>query len=101
MARYEVSIQTRLAFHTRPEFGLDDLPRPETVAIDFEGRRFVWHAIERDEDGSEYWPTVTTVVEEGYDSTEVARIFQWLFSALAFRNNASIGSFAAGVVSNR
>src|SRR4051794_6375187 len=100
MARYEVSIQTRLAFHTRPEFGLDDLPRPETVAIDFEGRRFVWHAIERDEDGREYWPTVTTVVEEGYDSTEVARVFQWLFSALAFRTKASIGSVAE-VVSDR
>jgi hypothetical protein len=45
--RYEVGVVTDLAFHTGPEFAppIHDMPQPETVAIEFEGRRFVWHAV--------------------------------------------------------
>jgi hypothetical protein len=45
--RYEVAVVTNLALHTRPDFAprLDDRPQPETVVIEFEGRRFVWHAV--------------------------------------------------------
>jgi hypothetical protein len=45
--RYEVGVVTNLAFHTRPEFAppIHDFPQAETVVIEFEGRRFVWHAV--------------------------------------------------------
>jgi hypothetical protein len=45
--RYEVALVTNLAFHGGPEFApaIRDLPKPETVTIEFEGRRFVWHAV--------------------------------------------------------
>ena len=45
--RYEVALVTNLAFHTRPDFApaIHDLPHPETVVIEFEGRRFVWHVV--------------------------------------------------------
>jgi hypothetical protein len=45
--RYEVGLVTNLAFHKRPDFAppLRDLPRPESVTIEFEGRRFVWHVV--------------------------------------------------------
>jgi Methylamine utilization protein MauJ len=45
--RYDVAVQTNLSFHTKAHPGpLQDLPhRPETVAIEFEGRRFLWHAV--------------------------------------------------------
>jgi hypothetical protein len=46
--RYDVAVGTNIAFHTQAEAGipLKDLPhQPETVAIMFEGRRFLWHAV--------------------------------------------------------
>jgi Methylamine utilization protein MauJ len=45
--RYEVAVVTNLAFHTQGHYApaINDLPQPETVVIEFEGRRFVWHAV--------------------------------------------------------
>lgn len=71
-------------------------PQPETVAIDFEGRRFVWHAIEPDEAGTEYWPTVTTIVGEDEDETEVAQAFERFCSALAYIEQTSIEPLGYG-----
>jgi hypothetical protein len=47
IARIEVPVQTSLRFHTRTSglFPADDLPTPETVVIEFEGRELVWHAL--------------------------------------------------------
>jgi hypothetical protein len=89
--RLEVPVETSLTFHTRRgPFPLSDLPRPETVTIEFEGRRFVWHAIEPDEDGTEYWPTVTTMLAEGEDGNGATQELQRFLSALAFKYGASI-----------
>lgn len=64
----------------------------------------MWHAIEPDEDGTEYWPTVTTVVAEGDGEAEIARSFQRFFSALAYIEKTSIeplGYSATGFAGER
>jgi len=48
IVRYDVAVETYLGFHTRGESAspIKDLPhQPETVAMEFEGRRFLWHDV--------------------------------------------------------
>jgi Methylamine utilization protein MauJ len=99
--RYEVAVETHLVFHTqapaRPIWEL--AAEPETVVIEFEGRRFVWHANERDADGTEYWPTVTTMVANPDDYWPERVAVQRFLSALVYRTRISIeviGAIGAG-----
>jgi hypothetical protein len=82
--RYEASVDTRLAFHGRGFAApLADL-RPETVLMQFEGRRFVWHANKPDDEGTEYFPTVTTMMDDGDEYSSVRGQLERFLSALAF-----------------
>lgn len=98
VARYEVAVATNVTFHTRrPPYPVSELPIPETVAIEFEGRRFVWHAVERG-DGIERWPTVTVV----YDASDPAdypaarAAMERLLSAIAYQFGQSINAETKG-----
>jgi hypothetical protein len=95
MARIEVAVQTPLRFHTRPRgvphpFG--ELPAAETVAIEFESRELVWHALGLSkpiaaEPAREWAPTVTTLINDPDDIDEAEDIFSLIFrflSAIAF-----------------
>jgi len=81
--RYEVAVQTPLAFHTQRQYGLD-LPPPEDVVIEFEGRRFVWHATHTGPEGQDCWPTVTTVVANGNDYKAERVAMERFLSAVSF-----------------
>jgi hypothetical protein len=97
--RYEVAVETTLAFHTqRPPYpgGVLIWRVPETVVIGFEGRRFVWHTLPPDDDGRERWPTVTTVIDSA-DNYDVERLAMERFlSALAYVTRQSIEVVNAG-----
>jgi hypothetical protein len=98
MARYDVAVNSDLAFHTRkPPFAASDFPGPETVAIDFEGRRFVWHTVPPDPlTGQERGPTVTTMVADPNDY-EAERVAMARFlSALAYATRQSIEVVSGG-----
>jgi hypothetical protein len=88
--RYEVAVETLLVFQEQAYALPVDRFRPETVVIEFEGRRYVWHAIEPDDEGNEYWPTVTTVVADGDDHAAEREAMERFLSALAFRHRRGI-----------
>lgn len=127
--RYEVSVQTNLAFHTRGEFAppIRDLPRQaETVAIEFEGRRFLWHAVPplvidlpdrgivgrvRNRLGDalgqvarylervvrqDRWPTVTTPIEDAGDYESERLAMARFLSALAYETQQGMEVQAGG-----
>jgi hypothetical protein len=95
--RYEVAADTHLAFHSRRHVNLrEGLPEPETVAIEFEGRRFVWHENEHDVDGTEYMPTVTTMVADPGDYASEREAVERFFSALAYSTRTPIEAFTSG-----
>jgi len=54
--RYEVGVRTILTFHTQQPPYAVPFPPPETVVMEFEGRRFVWHAVGPNYDGEARWP---------------------------------------------
>jgi hypothetical protein len=83
--RYEVAAETRITFHTqsgsRP---ITDLPEAETVPIEFEGQRFVWHAVPIGDGGEEYWPTITTVISDSDDYAAERLAMERFLSAVAY-----------------
>lgn len=81
--RYDVAVQTPIAFHTQRQYGLN-FPPAEDVVIEFQGRRFVWHATHRDIDDRECWPTVTTMVLDGDDYAPERAAMQRFLSAVSF-----------------
>src|SRR5262249_4972002 len=77
--------------------GGSNLPTPETVAIEFEGRRFLWHVVEL-LDGVECWPTVTTPVSHDAADEEATRLaMERLLSAIAFMCGQGIDVVTAAV----
>jgi hypothetical protein len=83
--RYEVAVETHITFHTKQgPFPITELPDAETVAIEFEGRRFVWHAVPVGDGGEEYWPTVTTVFHDRDDYAAERLAMERFLSALAY-----------------
>jgi hypothetical protein len=93
-----VAIETTIAFHTRDLVVLSSggFPEPETVTIEFENRRFVWHVTPPTEEGDERWPTVTTMIEDP-DDYEVERLaMARLLSAIAFETQQGIEVLSGG-----
>src|SRR4051794_2335333 len=100
--RYEVVVQTLLTFHTQqPPYPIDHLLVADTVAIEFEGRRFVWHALPPGEGGEEYWPTVTPAVADagGYEPERLA--MERFLSAVAYAYSQAINVFTWGAAPGR
>ena len=80
--RYEVAVRTPIAFCTQ-RVGLERPPL-EDVVIEFEGRRYVWHATHVGPDGEECWPTVTTVIVNGDDYRAERHAMERFLSAVSF-----------------
>jgi hypothetical protein len=95
--RYEVTVSTPLVFHTKERYDLAlPLPGPEDVVIEFEGRRFVWHATHVGPDGEELWPTVTVMVADA-DNYGVERGAMMRFlSTLSFHTGLPIEVHSEG-----
>lgn len=87
--RYEVAVQTPIAFHTQRRDAFER-PPPEDVVIEFEGRRFVWHATHRGPDDEVCWPTITMLVADGnnYEAERVA--MERFLSAVSFHWGESL-----------
>jgi hypothetical protein len=89
-------VQTNLVFHTqRRPYGVP-FPEPETVVIEFEGRRFVWHALGPNAEGEDRWPTVTTVVADADDYAGERLAMERFLSALSFWTRQPIEVVTAG-----
>ena len=86
--RYEVAVRTPISFYTQ-RAGLDR-PPPEDVVIEFEGRRYVWHATHVGPDGEECWPTVTTVVANGEDYEAERGAMERFLSTVSFNWEESL-----------
>lgn len=86
--RYEVAVRTPIAFCMQ-RLGLER-PPPEDVVIEFEGRRYVWHATHVGPDGEECWPTVTTMVENSDDYEPERRAMERFLSAVSFHWGESL-----------
>jgi hypothetical protein len=101
--RYEVAAETNLAFYRREGFAqpINNLPQPETVVIEFEGRRFVWHANEPDANGTNYMPTVTTMVADPNDYRVDRGAMERFLSALAYSTGTPIEAFTSGGAGGR
>jgi hypothetical protein len=80
--RYEVAVQTPIALYTQ-RLRLER-PPPEDVIIEFEGRRFVWHATHFGPEGEECWPTITTLVENSNDYAPERVAMERFLSAVSF-----------------
>ena len=76
-------------------YALGDFPDPETVAIEFEGRRFVWHA-NPPQDGEEFFPTVTTTIEDANDYAAERLAMERFLSGLSFMTRKKIEVVTAG-----
>jgi hypothetical protein len=94
--RYEVGVRTNLTFHTQPPPYGAEFPPPETVVMEFEGRRFVWHAVGPDDDGEARWPVVTTMVADADDYTAERLATERFLSALAFTTHHPIEVLITG-----
>lgn len=89
--RCEVAVRTNLVFHTKePPYALLSFPEPETVVIEFEGRRYVWHEPGPDPDGEARWPVVTTMVADPDDYAAERLAIQRFLSALTYWTSMSI-----------
>jgi hypothetical protein len=88
--RYEVGVRTNLTFHTQGPPYREHFPPPETVVIEFEGRRFVWHAVGVDEQGEAHWPVVTTMAERADDYWAERMAMERFLSALAYTTHQPI-----------
>ena len=88
--RYEAAVETNLTFHTEQRTQRSPFPEPETVVIEFEGRRFVWHELGANEEGEERWPVVTTMVGDPEDYAEERRATASFLSALSFSTRQRI-----------
>ena len=91
MARLNVPVQTPLRFHSHvpgSALPLGELGKPETVTIEYEGRRLVWHELGRSdgelEPAYDYAPTVTVVVDDGDDESTLYGLTLRFLSAIAF-----------------
>lgn len=78
--RYEAAIDTPLAFR---EGGLLSMRAAESVSIEFEERRYVWHKHRRDGD-RQHWPVLTLLLRGSVDETAVESAISRLLSALSF-----------------
>jgi hypothetical protein len=94
--RYEVAVRTNLTFHTQNPPHRIPFPEPETVVIDFEGRRFVWHALGPNDDGDDRWPVVTTMVADAGDYEGERVAMQRFLSALAFSTSQPVEVLTEG-----
>jgi Methylamine utilization protein MauJ len=81
--RYEVAVETYLAFYAGRQRGVL-FPPPEDVVVEFEGRRFMWHATHRGPEGEECWPTVTTMIADPDDYEAERAAMERFLSALSF-----------------
>lgn len=54
------------------------------MLIEFEGRRFVWHATHVGPEGQECWPTITTMVENADDYAPERIAVERFLSAISF-----------------
>jgi len=102
--RYEAAVETNLTFHTEHRAQRSPFPEPETVAIEFEGRRFVWNELSPNEEGEERWPVVTTMVDDPDDDAEERNTTASFLSALSFSTRQRIrvvmtGAWSASVMS--
>jgi hypothetical protein len=88
--RYEVGVRTILTFHTQQPPYAVPFPPPETVVIEFEGRRFVWHAVGADYDGEARWPVVTTMVADPDDPAAERLATERFLSTLAYTTHQPI-----------
>ncbi len=93
MARFEAAVRSPIAFRRstgRLSIAVIKQP-PETVGIEFEGRLFVWHFFEPQEDPRfghvEDGPSATTVLEDESDWGGAAADLQRFLSALAFNHD--------------
>jgi hypothetical protein len=96
MARYEVAIDTEITFHTtRRPFAAADFPEPETVTIEFEGRRFTWHVLPP-ENGQDFHPTVTTMIADANDYADERIAMERFLSAVAYMTRQKIDVIVSG-----
>lgn len=94
--RYEVAVQSNVVFHTqRPPYAIP-FPDPETVVIEFECRRFVWHEHGPTDEGEPLWPTVTTMVADSNDYAGERLAMERFLSALAYWTEQPIEVVNAG-----
>jgi hypothetical protein len=94
--RYEVAIQTNLTFHTQQPPYAVPFPSPETVVVEFEGRRFVWHALSPNEGGEDRWPVVTTMVADPDDHAAERLAMERFLSALTYSAHQPIQVLITG-----
>jgi hypothetical protein len=94
--RYEVAVRTNLVFHTQRLPYRQPFPDPETVVIEFEGRRFVWHALGPNAEGEDRWPTVTTMVVDSNDYAAERLAMERFLSAVAYWTSQPIESLTSG-----
>lgn len=80
MARYEVAIETPLAFSSSRT---DPFRTDDRTVIEFDGRRFVWHAGQEIED-KQCWPVVTVMVLDADDYADERLATNKFLSALSF-----------------
>jgi hypothetical protein len=64
--------------------------------MEFEGRRFVWHAVEPDENGEAQWPVVTTMVANADDYAAERLAMERFLSALAYTTHHPIEVVISG-----
>ena len=96
IVRYEVAVVTNLTFHSQePPFGYP-FPPAETVVVEFEGRRFVWHAVPTDESGDDYWPVVTTMIEDPNDYESERLATERFLSAMSYWTDHRIEAVSSG-----
>jgi len=88
--RYEVGVRTILTFHTQQPPYAVPFPPPETVVMEFEGRRFVWHAVGPDDDGEARWPVVTTMVADADGFAAERLAMERFLSTLAYTTHQPI-----------
>jgi hypothetical protein len=94
--RYEAAVRTNLTFHTqRPPYALP-FPEPETVLMEFEGRRFVWHTLGPTDEGEARWPTVATMVVDPNDYEDERVAMEQFLSALSYWTSHPIEVLDAG-----
>jgi hypothetical protein len=90
VVRYEAAVETYITFHTQQPPYRIAFHDPETVVIEYEGRRFVWHALGPNDAGEERWPVVTTMVADPDDYADERLAMARFLSALAFTTGQAI-----------
>jgi len=96
MAWYEVAVDTDITFHTqRNPYAGDGMPDPETVTIEFGGYRFTWHVVPP-ENGQEYCPTVTMMIQDPNDYAAERVAMERFLSAVAYMTRQKIDVVGAG-----